>query len=412
MTASPARGSVRRPGARRRLVVPAAACAALASLVAACGAAPSASTATPSQEASSAAAAASASAAPTDSSAANSAQGGSASPSATASTTASTAAAAFKACMVLDVGGVDDRSFNQSAWAGMNAAKAANPALAVSYVSSGSQNDYVPNLTNETKQACKTTIAVGGLMTDAVTATAKANATANYAIIDSKIPAANVYSLEFNTAQGGFLGGYLAAGMSKTGKVGTFGGLKIPPVTVYMDGFWEGVQYYNTAKGKDVKVLGWDETTQNGTFSNSFTDSGAGSTAARTLQQQGADIVFPVAGGSGLGAGAVAKSSGGKLNLIWVDTDGCVSAAQYCSYFVSTVYKDITGAVQTYLGQATKGTRTGEYVGTLANKGTGLSPFHEFDSKVPADLKAELTKLSTDIAAGTVKVTSKAQPAG
>lgn len=384
-------------------MVPAAACLALVSLASACGEAPSesASDATPSQQASSAPAAAT----PTDSSAA----GGSA--SATASTTASTAGAAFKACMVLDVGGVDDRSFNQSAWAGMNAAKAANPALAVSYVSSASTNDYVPNLTNETKQGCKTTIAVGGLMTDAVTATAKANATANYAIIDSKIPAANVYSLEFNTAQGGFLGGYLAAGMSKTGKVGTFGGIKIPPVTVYMDGFWEGVQYYNEAKGKDVKVLGWDETTQNGTFSNSFTDSGAGSTATRTLQQQGADIVFPVAGGSGLGAGAVAQSSGGKLNLIWVDTDGCVSAAQYCKYFVSTVFKDVTGAVQTYLGQAVKGTRTGEFVGTLANKGTGLSPFHEFDTKVPADLKAELTKLSADIAAGTVKVTSKAQPA-
>lgn len=406
MTASPALGTARRPRAlRRRLVVPAAACAAL---VAACGSAPSSSSATPSQEVSSAAAAASATATPTDSSAANSAAGGSTS----ATATAPTAGAAFKACMVLDVGGVDDRSFNQSAWAGMNAAKAANPALAVSYVSSGSQNDYVPNLTNETKQGCKTTIAVGGVLGDAVTAIAKANPATNYAIIDGNIPAPNVYSMEFNTAQGGFLGGYLAAGMSKTGKVGTFGGLKIPPVTVYMDGFWEGVQHYNTAKGKDVKVLGWDETTQNGTFSNSFTDSGAGSTAARTLQQQGADIVFPVAGGSGLGAGAVAQSSGGKLNLIWVDTDGCVSAAQYCKYFVSTVYKDITGAVQTYLGQATKGTRTGGYVGTLANKGTGLSPFHEFDSKVPTDLKAELTKLSTDIAGGTVKVTSKAQPAG
>ncbi len=403
MTASPARGTSRRSRAvRRRLAVPAAACAGLVSLVAACGQAPtgSPSSTAPVQTTSSAAA----------SQTATSAATGSASP--TSSAAGGAAGAAFKACMVLDVGGVDDRSFNQSAWAGMTAAKAGNPNLAVSYVSSASQNDYVPNLTNETKQGCRTTIAVGGVLGDAVTAIAKANPKVGYAIIDGRIPAPNVYSMEFNTAQGGFLGGYLAAGMSKTGKVGTFGGLKIPPVTVYMDGYWEGVQYYNKVKGKDVKVLGWDETTQNGTFSNSFTDSGAGSTAARTLQQQGADVVFPVAGGSGLGAGAVAQGSGGKLDLIWVDTDGCVSAAQYCKYFLSTVYKDITGAVQTYLGQATTGTRTGEYVGTLANKGTGLSPFHDFDAKVPADLKAELTKLSTDIAAGTVKVTSKAQPAG
>ncbi len=392
MTASLASGTTR---SRRRRAIPAAVFAGLLAVVAGCGDPPastSGATTTPSGSATAAS--------PSPGAAA-----------ATSATTPATGGGAFKACMVLDVGGVDDRSFNQSAWAGMNGAKAANPDVAVSYVSSASQNDYVPNLTNETKQGCKTTIAVGGLMTDAVTSVAKANPTANYAIIDSLIPAPNVFSLEFNTAQGGFLGGYLAAGMTKTGKVGTFGGLKIPPVTIYMDGFWEGVQYYNQQKGKKVAVLGWDETTQNGTFSNSFTDSSAGSTAARTLQQQGADIVFPVAGGSGLGAGAVAQSSGGKLNLIWVDTDGCVSAAQYCRYFVSTVFKDITGAVQTYLGQATKGTRTGAFVGTLANKGTGLSPFHEFDDKVPAELKAELTQLSADIASGTVKVASKAQPA-
>lgn len=388
MTASIAFATTR---SRRPRAFPAAVFAALLAVVAGCGTPPastSGSTTSPS----------------------GSATAASPSPPAGGSTSAA-AGGAFKACMVLDVGGVDDRSFNQSAWAGMTAGKQANPGLGTSYVSSASQNDYTPNLTNETKQGCKTTIAVGGLMTDAVTAVAKANPNTNYAIIDSLIPAPNVYSLEFNTAQGGFLGGYLAAGMTKTGKVGTFGGLKIPPVTVYMDGYWEGVQYYNKQKGKNVAVLGWDETTQNGTFSNSFTDSSAGSTATRTLQQQGADIVFPVAGGSGLGAGAVAKSSGGRLNLIWVDTDGCVSAAQYCSYFVSTVVKDITGAVQTYLGQATKGTRTGTYVGTLANKGTGLAPFHEFDSKVPAGLRTELTQLSADIASGKVKVTSKAQPA-
>jgi len=378
VTASLASGTT----SRRRRALPAAVFAALLAVVAGCGDPPastSGATTTPSG------AATAASPSPVDSAAVGSTP---------ATSTAATGTGAFKACMVLDVGGVDDRSFNQSAWAGMNAGKAANPDLAPSYVSSASQNDYTPNLTNETKQGCNTTIAVGGLMTDAVTSVAKANPTKNYAIIDSLIAAPNVYSMEFNTAQGGFLGG-----------------LKIPPVTVYMDGYWEGVQYYNQQKGKNVAVLGWDEKTQNGTFSNSFTDSSAGSTATRTLQQQGADIVFPVAGGSGLGAGAVAKSSGGKLNLIWVDTDGCVSAAQYCKYFVSTVVKDITGAVETYLGQATKGTRTGTYVGTLANKGTGLAPFHEFDAKVPTELKTELTQLSADIASGKVEVTSKAQPA-
>src|ERR1019366_10071813 len=98
----------------------------------------------------------------------------------------------------------------------------------------------------------------------------------------------------FNTAQGGFLGGYLAASVSKTGVVATFGGLNIPPVTIYMDGFWEGVQYYNKIKGTKVKVLGWDETNQKGgTFAQSFTDQGKGRSITQSFISAGADIIFP-----------------------------------------------------------------------------------------------------------------------
>ena len=124
--------------------------------------------------------------------------------------------------------------------------------------------------------------------------------------------------MQFNTAQGGFLGGYLAAGMSKTGKVATYGGLNIPPVTIYMDGFWEGVQYYNKQKGKNVQVLGWDEANQKGgTFANSFTDANKGKQITQQFQQQGADIIFPVAGGTGrrLGRGRsrLGRSARGDL---------------------------------------------------------------------------------------------------
>jgi basic membrane protein A len=154
------------------------------------------------------------------------------------------------ACMVLDTGGVDDHSFNQSSWAGMQQANKDNPNIKISYVASNSQNDYEPNLTNETNKGCDTVIAVGGLMATAVAKVAKANPDQQYAEIDAGSAAENVYGLQYNTAQGGFLGGYLAAAMTKTGKVATFGGLNIPPVTIYMDGFWEGVQYYNKQKGR------------------------------------------------------------------------------------------------------------------------------------------------------------------
>ena len=120
--------------------------------------------------------------------------------------------------------------------------------------------------------------------------------------------------------------------MSKTGKVATYGGLNIPPVTIYMDGFWEGVQYYNKQNSKNVKVLGWDEKNQKGgTFANSFTDANKGKQITQQFQQQGADIVFPVAGGTGVGSAAAAAASGGKLSVIWVDTDGCESVPQYCN---------------------------------------------------------------------------------
>jgi len=334
----------------------------------------------------------------------SSGNGGGSSPSA--------AGKALKACMVLDVGGVDDRSFNQSSWQGMQDANAANSNIKTSYVSSSSQNDYVPNLTQEVNGGCQTTIAVGGLMTDAMKSTAGKNPDKKFAIIDSNTGQKNVYGIQFNTAQGAFLGGYLAAGMTKTGKVATFGGLNIPPVTIYMDGFWEGVQYYNKQKHKNVKVLGWNEKNQKGgTFANSFTDQGKGRSVSQAFIQQGADIIFPVAGGTGLGAAAAAKATGGKVNLLWVDFDGCKSAPEYCQYFISSVTKNIPAAVKKYVTNAADGTfPTGTYIGTLDNGGTGLAPYHQFDSKVPSSLKSEIDKLKQDIIDGKITITSPAQP--
>jgi basic membrane protein A len=222
-----------------------------------------------------------------------------------------------------------------------------------------------------------------------------------------------VYGLQFNTAQGAFLGGYLAAGMTKSGKVATWGGLNIPPVTIYMDGFWEGVQYYNQKNNKSVQVLGWNEKKQKaGTFSQSFTDQNKGKQISSTFIQQGADIIFPVAGGAGLGAGTAAATTGGKVSVIWVDTDGCVSVAAQCKYFLSSVTKNLAGSVEEYLTKAATGTfPTGSYIGTLQNGGTGLAPFHDFDSKVPAALKTQLDQVKAGIEDGSIKITSPSQPA-
>ena len=328
-------------------------------------------------------------------------------------TSASTGGAKIKACMVLDTGGVDDKSFNQSSWAGLTAAQKTNPNISPSYVASNSANDYTPNLNTETSKSCSTVIAVGGLMGTAVAKAAKANPNQHYAEIDAASSASNVYGLQYNTAQGGFLGGYLSAAMSKTGKVATYGGLNIPPVTIYMDGFWEGVQYYNQQKGKSVQVLGWDEKNQKGgTFAQSFTDQNKGRSITQSFISQGADIIFPVAGGTGLGSGAAAQASGGTVSVIWVDTDGCESAQQYCSVFLSSVVKGLATAVTTYANAVASGQKLGgqSYIGTLANGGTGLAPFHDFDSKVPANVKSELDQIKSDIESGKIQITSPSQP--
>ncbi len=316
----------------------------------------------------------------------------------------------IQACMVTDTGGIDDKSFNAAAWAGLQAANKENTDIGVKYVQSTSEADYEPNLTNFVTQKCDFILAVGGLMGDATDKIAAANPNVQFGIVDYKSKQPNVYSMQFDTAQAAFLAGYLAAGMTKTGTVGTYGGLKIPPVTIFMDGFADGVKYYNTKKGKNVQVKGWDKATQNGLFANSFTDQAKGKSLATNLQSQGADIIMPVAGGTGLGTAAAAQASGGKLMVIWVDQDGCVSAAQYCNVFLTTVQKNIADAVKAAALKADSGSLSGGSIGTLDNNGVQLAPFHDFDSQVPAELKSELDQLKQDIISGTVKVTSPAQP--
>src|SRR5439155_2885911 len=128
---------------------------------------------------------------------------------------------AAHACMVTDIGGINDRSFNAAAWAGMQAAIKQNSNIKVDYVQSRNEADYGPNLNGYVQQKCDLIVAVGGLMAQATTDAAKAAPSQKFGIIDAKIDSPNVYSMQFDTAQAAFLAGYLAAGMSKTRGFGT-----------------------------------------------------------------------------------------------------------------------------------------------------------------------------------------------
>lgn len=318
----------------------------------------------------------------------------------------------FSACMVTDVGGIDDKSFNASAWQGLKDAQAANSNIDPKFVASKAEADYEPNLTQFVNQKCDFILAVGGLMGDATKKIAQANPNQQFGIVDADPGVDNIFPMQFDTAQAAFQAGYLAAGMSKSGKVGTYGALPIPPVTIFMDGFVDGVAYYNQVKGKNVQALGWDKASQKGSFTNDFAKQDEGKKVSDTLVAQGADIIMPVAGGSGLGTTAAAKASNGKYSVIWVDVDGCESTPD-CSAIMTTVVKNIPEAVKEAVLKAAGGEKLQAkpgFVGDLANNGVSIAPFHDFDSKVPAELKAEVEKIKSDIAAGTITVTSKAQP--
>jgi basic membrane protein A and related proteins len=336
-------------------------------------------------------------------------------PASAPSASGSGAAAGFKACMISDTNGFDDKSFNQTSFKGMTDAKA-ELGLQTAQVQSRAASDYAKNIQSMVAANCNIIITVGFLLGDDTLAAAKKNPDIKFAIVDNNDPktypaVTNLKPLIFNTAQSSFLAGYLAAGMTKTKKVGTFGGAKLPTVTVFMDGFSQGVDHYNKQKSADVQVLGWDAAKQDGQFTGDFTDTKGGQRTAEGLISQGADIVFPVAGSAGLGALQAAKASGGKVNGIWVDTDGCVSAEQYCSNIITSVYKGMDVAVHDAIKAASDGSFSNEpYVGTLENDGTGLSPFHNFDSKIPAELKSELDALKADIISGKIMIESKSQP--
>jgi basic membrane protein A and related proteins len=341
------------------------------------------------------------------------------SPTSAAASNSAAASSKFVGCMVTDTGGINDKSFNQSAWQGMQEAATANPNVTVKYLQSTTQSDYTPNINAFLSEKCGIIVTVGFLMGAATETAASANPTQNFAIVDCSYASgcitgkkdSNIDQLVFNTVQDGFLGGYLAAGMTKTGKVATFGGEDFGTVTIYMDGYWDGVQYYNKQHHTNVQVLGWNEQTQKGSFTGDFTNQTKGQTVTQTFISEGADVIFPVAGNVGLGAAKAvqdADSAGGHVNMLWVDTDGCVSAAQYCKYFISSVTKGIQAAVKNAVLTAAGGTfKGGTYVGTLANGGAVLSPFHDFSSVVPASLQSELQTIETGIENGSIATPTK-----
>ncbi len=318
--------------------------------------------------------------------------------------------AGMKACEVTDVGGVDDKGFNQKAYKGVTDA-VEQLGVEASVLESQAETDYTPNLQSFVDQGCSIIVTVGFLLGDATMAAANANpdipfTIVDYAYADGDITANNVLGQVFNTDEAAFVAGYLAAGMTKTGKVGTFGGINIPPVTIFMDGFYYGVAKYNADNGTKVKVLGWDPAKQSGLFTENFESLDDGRTFAQNLVDEGADIVMPVAGPVGLGSAALASELGiDKLMIIGVDSDQFESDTANSGVYLTSVLKQMDVTTFNAIASVVDGTFVGGVtVGTLANGGVSLAPYHDMDAAVSADLKAQIDAIKAGIIDGSISV--------
>jgi len=302
----------------------------------------------------------------------------------------------FTACMLSDEGGFDDHSFNESGKKGLDRAGKELGVKTIA-VQSESSADYATNIYALIQQNCKLVIGVG------------------FNIADGK-PAAlpNTKPLLFKTAEAAYLAGYAAAGTSRTGVVGTYGGKPLPTVQIFMDGFAKGVARYNQDTGAQVQVKGWDTTTgKGGSFVGNFTDAAKGQAITEQFISQGADIIMPVAGPVGQGTLSSVRQkndAGGTNAVIWVDSDGYTSSGDG-SIIMTSVVKEIGNSVFDTVKNASEGRFSSEpYIGTLKNNGVAAAPFHDFDSRVPAPVKARLEELRGQIIDGSLDVSTPYDP--
>ena len=325
------------------------------------------------------------------------------------------AATPFKACLVADIGGIDDHGFNQYSWGGVVAAEHADSAVTGKYLETETSSDYAPDILAFVHAGCGIIVTVGFDQATATELSAKQNPKQKYAIVDYTYSPnlSNVDGIHYDTDQAAFLGGYLAAAVSKSHVVGTCGGEDIPTVTIYMSGFVAGVRYYDKVNHATVKVLGWNPNKNTGLFTNSFTSQTAGELDAKSLMSSGADVIFSVACGPE-GAAAAIKAAGPPHYMEWVDVDGCSAVPQYCSIFITSVEKGLTQSVESVVLEAAHGSFKGgvNYNGTLANSGVGIAPFHDFAGKIPSSVQAALKTIRAGIIAGRISVNPLAYPVG
>lgn len=294
--------------------------------------------------------------------------------------------------LVTDVGEIDDKSFNQSAWEGVQRAEAELDAL-VNFVETKDAKDYGTNIALFADQNYDVIVTVGFAL-----GTATAEAAAKYPDIDfigvdqfQVEPIANVAGLIFAEDKAGFLAGALAAQLSQSGTIAAVLGTDlVPPVVAFKEGYEAGAKYINP----DINVI---STYHPGGLDVAFTDPEWGATTAAQAVDQGADVVFGAGGKTGNGALIEVAGTAG-LYCIGVDSDQWETVPEAHPCLVSSAMKLITPGVFDLISMSQAGNfPAGNFIGTV-----GLAPFHDFDSQISAEVKAKLEEIDAGLQDGSI----------
>ena len=293
--------------------------------------------------------------------------------------------------LVTDVGHVDDKSFNQSAWEGVQCAQK-NLSADVKFIETTDPKDYGKNIDQFAQDNYDVIVTVGFALGDDTISEAKKYTNIKFIGVDQfqgdVVP--NLAGLTFDEDKAGYLAGYLAGSLTKSGTVGqVLGTPLVPPVEKY------GLGYINGAKAakSGVKVL---SACHPGGLAKGFTDPQWGKDTVNQEMSQNADVVFAAGGQTGNGGLLAVADKGGTVLGIGVDTDQYLSLPEAKAILVSSAMKLITPGVFNIV----KAVQDGSFKGGNVVGAVGLAPYHDLDSKVPADVKTKMTQVTSDIVSG------------
>ena len=302
---------------------------------------------------------------------------------------------AFCIGLVTDLGKVDDKSFNQSAWEGAKAGATKAGGFA-KYIETTDSKDYAKNIALFGDKGYNVIVTVGFNMGDATAAASVLYPKVKFIGVDqfNSSTATNNTGLIYDEDKAGFLAGYLAAYLTKSNKVGAVFGMKeVLPVRKFGEGYVNGIAYGAKERSKKIKST----VVYHAAGDNAFSDPAWGATTATQLLTQGYDVIFGAGGSTGNGANAKVAQKAGAF-CIGVDTDQYYTVPEAHACMVTSAEKKLVLGVSTLIGQVKAGTiKGGNYTGQV-----GLSPFHDLDSKVPAVVKVRLKKLTVKVLDGTV----------